>query len=84
MDSEERLINKGRLGNAQKRAKELAIEMDIHRKALRSQTERHERFPETFEQGKAVVALNGLVKAQEEFQTLVQEIKALKADLGED
>ncbi|MDT7040858.1 hypothetical protein [Candidatus Nitronereus thalassa] len=82
MSSPERLMNVGRLKEAEQKAKTLAIKIHGLRETLRTHTDRH-RPVESIDTEVLAVTLKDLVEAKTEFEVVTDQIRALKEDLGE-
>lgn len=81
MPGEERLLNEGRLREAEQRAQHLAIAITGLRESVRRLTDPH-RPIEQLDLDALRVALDELVEKNAAYTALIQHIAALRADLG--
>ncbi len=81
MPSDERLLNQGRLVEAEQKAKGLAIKIHGLKEQLRRQSDPHRRI-EDLDVSAMRVTIDGLAEANMQYERLLQEIATLREDLG--
>lgn len=81
MGSDERLLNQGRLVEAEQRAQHLAIKLHGLKRQLREQTDPHRPIAE-LDVSVLRVVLDDLATTEAEYQRTLTTIAALREDLG--